>query len=183
MWDPVYEGGIIGIVAEYETFTFDIFYYTTEGGNPLADPPVEGDRTYYPVKITQQGIVQDTIVITLGVPGELNDPGTPSTISGYFKNVFNDTLQYRNFNNTIITVDSFAAADRNDVFQATSFRADNSRNVFSGFLAEAYDGSPSNIIDSTTYQVNIQDRNWTPGMLALKDLVAYTENRRITKGR
>jgi hypothetical protein len=180
MWDP--ENGTLGIVAEHETFAFDIFYYVTDG-DPLADPPIEGDTTYYPVKITQQGITQDTVVITLGVPGGLNDPGTPSTISGYFRNSFNDTLQYRNFNNKIITLDSFAAVDRNDVFQATSFAADNSRNVFSQFLAEAYDGSPSNVIASTTYEINIQDFNWTPGMLELIDLVAYTENRRITKGR
>jgi hypothetical protein len=106
------------------------------------------------------------------------------TIAGYFKRVFNDTIQYKNFNKeikTAITDPDNGAWDKinnAEVYETLSFTPDTSRSIIKNYTAEAYDPLvPGTVVASKSYTINIRDLNWTTGQNLLKDLVNLTTSR------
>jgi hypothetical protein len=177
-WVP--ETSELGPYGELQNFSNSIQYYTeTEGAvDPATGQSGASTIVYYSVRIIPLESKPDTITIT---------SGNPAIISGYFKRVFNDQIQYRNFTNeikTITTDENNGAWDKlnlvkSDVKEISSFQPDSNRNIIKSYRAEAYSPqTPNIIISSTTYTINITDRNWTPGQLALKELVSYTISNR-----
>jgi len=173
-WVP--ESSELGQHAEFETFAHSIQYYTEQAGDvdPVTGETGASTIIYYNVRIIPQETKPETITIT---------SGDPATISGYFKRVFNDIISYRNFTNDVKTIETDAdngAWDKlelvkSDIKELTSFQPDPNRSVIRSYTAEAYSAtSPNTVVSSNTYTINIRDRNWTPGQLALKDLVSYT---------
>jgi len=173
-WVP--ETSELGPYGELQTFSNSIQYYTEDAGvvDPVTGESGASTIVYYTVRIIPLESKPDTISITVG---------DPATISGYFKRVFNDQIQYRNFNNeikTITTDENNGAWDKlklvkPDIKQITSFQPDSNRNIIKSYRAEAYSPqTPNVVVSSNTYTINIRDRNWTPGQLELKELVAYT---------
>lgn len=174
-WSPTET--LLGTHAELESFTHSIQYFTEEGGDPLAEPPVAGTTTYYNVKITPQQTNPNTVVFTAGNPG---------VISGYYKGIFNDSLTTRAPNGTITTISTlqepegsvFTKVNLGNVYEVISFKADTTRSRTLTYLAQAYDPLfPNTIIASQTYTILAQDTNWTPGQLALKELVTYASSK------
>jgi hypothetical protein len=171
----------LGPHAELETFSHSITYII-EGtdADPLADPPTEGtEEVRYNVRIVPQEANPATVVFT---------EGDPATISGYFKRVFNDTIEYKTFNKNIKTVQTDpdnGAWDKvinDEVYEALSFKADTTRNIIRNYTAEAYDNDPLSptyldVVASKNYTINIRDLNWTTGQNLLKDLVNLTKSR------
>jgi hypothetical protein len=177
-WVP--ETSELGPYGELQNFSNSIQYYTEESGavDPVTGQSGASTIVYYNVRIIPEESKPDTVSIT---------SGDPATISGYFKRVFNDQIQYRNFNNeikTITTDENNGAWDKlnlvkSDIKEISSFQPDSNRNIIKSYRAEAYSPqTPNIVISSATYTINIRDRNWTPGQLALKELVSYTISNR-----
>lgn len=106
------------------------------------------------------------------------------TIAGYFKRVFNDTIQYKTFNKeikTAVTDPDNGAWDKinnAEVYETLSFTPDTSRSIIKNYTAEAYDPLvPGTVVASKSYTINIRDLNWTTGQTLLKDLVNLTTSR------
>lgn len=172
-WTP--EETLLGTHAELETFTHSIQYYE-EGaaGDPLAVPPVPaGENTYYTVRITPQQINPNSILFTTGTPG---------TVSGFYRGIFNDSLTTRSEAGTITTITTLGAPEglvfdkvnRVGLSEVISFKADTTRSRTFTYLAEAITivGSTVTVVASNTYTILAQDLNWTPGQLNLKGLIA-----------
>jgi hypothetical protein len=175
MWLP--EETLLGTYAELENFSHNIQYYT-EGavGDPEADPPVEdGEDVYYTVRITPQQNNPDTVSFTNGDPG---------VIFGYYKGIFNDSLTTRSPEGKLTTITTlgepegsvFTKVNRETVYQVISFKADTTRSRTLTYLAEALDENDE-VINAQVYTILAQDTNWTPGQLALKELVSYASSK------
>ncbi len=170
---------LLGTYAELASFTHNIEYYV-EGaaGDPLAIPPVPaGDNTYYNVRIIPQQTNPNTVTFTAGNPG---------IISGYYRGIFNDSLTTRAPDGNLTTITTlgepqgsvFTKVNRSSVYEVISFKADTTRSRTFTYLAEAYDPLfPNTVIASQTYTILAQDTNWTPGQLALKELVSYASSK------
>jgi len=68
------------------------------------------------------------------------------------------------------------------VYEATSFKADTSRNIIRNYRAEAFINDPLDpnyldIVATKNYTINIRDLNWTTGQTLLKQLVTLTQSR------
>lgn len=171
-WTPTET--LLGTVVENENFSYSIQYYTEETGPSTPDPvtgePVPGatTQTYYQVRVVPQ-TVKPTVTIT---------NGDPATISGYFQKVFNDVIQYRNYEGSIVTLtgDALTGAwdklNTNDAFEMTSFRPDTSRDMTLTYNASAYNGET--VVASQAFTVRIFDPSWTAGQTNLKNAVAIT---------
>lgn len=168
-WEPPIS--LLGTVTEYENFSYSIQYFA-EGaaGDPEAIPPVEaGEDTYYPVTITASSS-KPTVILT---------DGDPASIAGFYKFVFNDTIEYKSKSGNIVTLvgdENTGAWDKlnyNDVYHMTAFRPDTSRDMSLTYTAVAKDGDT--IIATKEYTVRIFDPNWTNGQNALRDALAATE--------
>lgn len=153
----------LGAHPEFENFSHTITYEVID--------PILGAISYS-VRIIPQETVPDTVTIS------------GATISGYFKHVFNDILTYRTFNQQIktVTTDSDNGAwdklNTDDVYEFTSFKADTSRSRIYNYVAEAYDPLvPGAVIATQNYTLNVRDLDWTPGLLALKEIVSLTQSR------
>ena len=171
----------LGPHTELETFSHSITYIVpgTEA-DPLADPPTEAtEEIRYNVRIVPQETNPATVSFTAGDPG---------IIAGYFKRVFNDTIQYKTFDKqikTVVTDPDNGAWDKvinSEVYEATSFKADTSRNIIKNYRAEAFDNNPLSpnyldIVATKDYTINIKDLNWTTGQTLLKQLVTLTQSR------
>jgi hypothetical protein len=174
-WSP--ETTELGPHAEYETFSHSITY-TIPGSaaDPLAIPPTEATaEVRYNVRIVPQEANPATVSFTASDPG---------IISGYFKRVFNDTIQYKTFNKEIKTVvtdpdnGAWDKVNNAEVYETLSFLADTSRSVIKNYTAQAYDPLvPAVVVASNSYTINIRDLNWTTGQNLLKDLVNLTTSR------
>jgi hypothetical protein len=170
MWEPA--NTLLGTYAEMASLSHTVEYYTEEEGNPNATPPTSGSRTYYSVRIIPQETNPSTINISA------------ATISGYYRGIFNDGLTTRDQKGNITTITTFGsnasvwdAVDRPNVHEVIGFDPDMTRSRTFSYLAEAYNPlNPNVVISSQTYTVLCQDRNWTPGMMALKELVSYASN-------
>ena len=90
VWTPTET--LLGTHVELESFSHSITYIEPAGeGDPLADPPVEGtEEIRYTVRIVPLEGNPTTVTFTTGDPG---------IVAGFFKRVFNDTIQYKTFNN------------------------------------------------------------------------------------
>lgn len=176
MWIPT--DTLLGTHAELASFSHTVEYYV-EGaaGDPLAVPPVEaGAPTYYNVRLIPQEVNPDSIAFTSGNPG---------TISGYYKGIFNDSLTTRAEDGSFTTITTlgenagvFDAVNKSNVYQVISFKADTSRSRTFTYLAEAYDPLfPTVVVASQTYTALAEDKNWTPGMMNLKELVSYASSK------
>jgi hypothetical protein len=163
-WTPT--DTLLGTVTEYQNFNFPIQYYTETAGtpDPITGLPGPTSSTYYPVTIVA-GSAKDTVVITNGLS---------ANISGFFKYVFNDTIQYKNKSKTMVTLvgdadkGTWDKLNTNDVYHMTSFKADPSRDLTLSYVATANG-------ESKTYTIRINDPNWTNGQNALKNAIALTE--------
>lgn len=170
---------LLGTHAELASFTHNIQYFV-EGapGDPLAIPPVPaGENTYYNVRIIPQQTNPNTVIFTAGNPG---------VISGYYKGIFNDSLTTRSPEGSFTTITTlgvpegsvFTKVNRNNVYEVISFKADTTRSRTLTYLAEAYDPLfPNTVVASQMYSILAQDLNWTPGQLALKELVSYASSK------
>ena len=176
MWVP--SDTLLGTHAELASFSHTVEYYV-EGtaGDPDADPPVEaGEPTYYDVRLIPQETNPNTIIFTAGNPG---------TISGYYKGIFNDSLTTRAKDGSFTTITTlgsnagvFDAVNRSNTYEVISFKADTTRSKTFTYLAQAYDPLfPNTIVASQTYTVLAEDKNWTPGLINLKELVTYASNK------
>ena len=151
MWTPTLT--LLGTVKEFETFSYSITYLSEIGIN-------------LPVTIT--ALVPKPSVVISG-----------NSISGYYKFLFNDSITYKNISNTFTTLQgtettgAWEIFDINDVYQMTSFKPDSTRFRTFSFLAEAKDGSQ--VVDTRTYTIDVDDKNWTPGLNNLKDAVTATK--------
>lgn len=169
-WTPTTP--LLGTYAEMASLSHTLEYYTEDGGDPLADPPTTGTTTYYSVKITPQEVNPYTISIS------------GPTISGYYRGIFNDGLTTRDQQGNITTITTLGsnasvwdAVNRSKVHEVIGFDPDMTRSRTFTYLAEAYNPlNPTVIVASQTYTILCQDRNWTPGMLSLKELVSYASN-------
>lgn len=170
MWEPA--NTLLGTYAEMASLSHTVQYYTETEGDPNAVPPTSGSRTYYSVRL----IPQETNPSTISISG--------ATISGYYRGIFNDGLTTRDRKGNITTITTLGsnasvwdAVNRSNVHEVIGFDPDMTRSRTFTYLAQAYDPlSPNVVISSQNYTVLCQDRNWTPGMLALKELVNYARN-------
>jgi hypothetical protein len=169
-WTPT--DTTLGTYAELASLSHTIQYYIETAGDPNAIPPTTGTTTYYSVKITPQQINPNTIVIS------------GNTISGFYRGIFNDSLTTRDSSNNLTTITTLGsnasvwdAVNRSKVYEVIGFEADTTRSRTFTYLAEAYNAlTPNTIIASQIYTILCEDKNWTPGMLSLKELVTYASN-------
>jgi hypothetical protein len=111
--------------------------------------------------------------------------GNPGVIAGYYKGIFNDQLTTRNQDGTFTTITTLGApegsvwdkVDRNKLAQVISFKADTTRSRTFTYLAEALDTDGTTVLASQTYTILARDLNWTPGLVSLKELVAYASSK------
>ena len=167
----------LGPHTELETFSHSITYIVPGSeADPLADPPTEAtEEIRYNVRIVPQETNPATVSFTAGDPG---------IIAGYFKRVFNDTIQYKTFDKqikTVVTDPDNGAWDKvidAEVYETLSFKADTTRNIIRNYTAQAYDPLfPATVVASKSYTINIRDLNWTTGQTLLKQLVTLTQSR------
>lgn len=175
-WNPTTT--LLGTHGELAQFSHNVQYYD-EGtpADPLAVPPVAaGDPVYYNVRLIPQEANPNTISFSSGNPGN---------ISGYYKGIFNDSLTTRSKSGDFTTITTlgvnagvFDAVDRLNVYEVISFKADTTRSRTFNYVAEAYDPlHPTVVISSQNYTVKAEDKNWTPGMMNLKELVSYASSK------
>jgi hypothetical protein len=182
-WIP--ETTLLGTYGEFATFSHEIQYYEPgEAGDPEAIPPVEaGEDIYYPVRITPQEVNPNTI--NYSYP----EPVDPAIISGYYKGIFNDSLTTRAKDGSFTTITTlgngggvFDTVNRDKVYEVISFKADPVRSKTFTYLAEAIDMNPLSptyldVMASQSYTIKAEDRNWTPGLNNLKELVSYASSK------
>jgi hypothetical protein len=175
---PWTASALLGTVVENQSFSYPIQYYTETTSGSTTDPitgvvtPGTTTQVYYNVNIVPAA-VKPTITIT---------NGNPATIVGYYQKMFNDTIQYRNHNNQIITLTGDATtgawdkltAAKADVFHLTSFKPDTVRDMSFSFTANAVDNL-NNIIATTTYTIRVYDPSWDSGKAALHYALQETE--------
>lgn len=178
-WNPTTTE--LGPYTELQSFSHSITYIipATEA-DPLATPPTEAtEEIRYTVRIVPQETNPATVSFTVGDPG---------IIAGYFKRVFNDTIQYKTFNKqikTAVTDPDNGAWDKvtnSEVYETLSFKADTSRNIIRNYIAQAIDNNPVSptylqVVSSKSYTINIRDLNWSTGQNLLKQLVTLTQSR------
>jgi hypothetical protein len=179
VWTPT--DTLLGTHIELETFSHSITYIEPAGeGDPLADPPVDATQEVrWTVRVIPLETNSPTVIFTTG---------DPAIVSGYFKRVFNDTIQYKTFDKRIVTAvtdpdnGAWDKVINSEVYEATSFKADTSRNIIKNYRAEAFNNDPASphyleIVATKNYTINIKDLNWTTGQTLLKQLVTTTQSR------
>lgn len=193
-WTPTTP--LLGTVVEFENFSFPLDY-TTVGVDPLTGLETE---VHYPVRITTTS-PKDTVVLANSQVTWTAPPGgtglysyvlgTGASVSGFFKYVYNDTVEYMNFDKDIITLagtettGTWELFDVNDCYQMLSFKADTTRYRQFSYTAEAYTKSRVggndviNVVSTLNCTIDVSDRNWTPGMTALRNAVATTKARGV----
>lgn len=167
-WTP--STTLLGTVREFENFSYSIQYYEEVPGavDPISGLAGPATQTYYPVSIIPAA-VKATITTT---------NGDPATIAGFYKYIFFDTVKYRDYNDTIVTLvgdetqGAWEKLDINSTFEMTDFDPDRARDVSFSFTANAMNGST--VLASQVYKVRVYDPNWDNGKNALKAAVAAT---------
>lgn len=175
-WSPDYS---LGTVTEGQSFSYNIQYYE-ETIIPGAIDPTTGvagedtvNRTYYPVTLTQAE--PRTTISTSN--------GDPATVSGNYVNVYNDTIQYRDFNDSVITLvgnssqGTWDKFDINSCYQFVSFQADTTRDRTFNISAVAKNGTAT--ISTATFSIRVYDRSWTPGLNKLRNVIATLRSRGV----
>jgi hypothetical protein len=182
-WIP--SATLLGTHGELVNFSHSIqFYVPGAAADPTATPPVEaGVDVYYKIRITALDSNQSTVNCTYPTPLD------PAIISGYYKGIFNDTLTTRAKDGTFTTITTlgsgggvFDTINRDKVYEVISFKADTVRSKTFTYLAEAIDtlvGSPTynQVVASQNYTIKAEDKNWTPGLNNLRELVSYASSK------
>ena len=158
-WNPIQP--LLATHAELENFTHAIEYY---------EVGLAAQNTYYTVRITPQQVNPNTVSFVTGAPG---------VISGFYKGIFNDSLTTRSEDGTISTISTlgdpegsvFEKVNKDGLSEVIAFNADTDRSRTFTYLAEAITLGGT-VVASTTYTIQAQDLNWTPGQLNLKELVS-----------
>lgn len=193
-WTPTTT--ILGTVVEFENFSFP-FDYTTTGIDPLTGLETE---VHYPIRVTTTSpkstvVLADSQVTWTAPPGGIGSYtyvlGTSASVSGYFKYVYNDSIEYMNFDKDIIslvgteTTGTWEMFDVEDCYQLLSFKADTTRFRQFSYKAEAYTKSRIGgndvitVVSTLNCTIDVSDRNWTPGMTALRNAVQTTKSRGV----
>ena len=165
-WNP--ETTELGPYTELQSFSHTITYDEID--------PILFTTISYSVRIIPTQSLPSTVTIS------------GATIAGYFKRVFNDTIQYKTFGKeikTAVTDTDNGAWDKvtnSEVYETLSFKADTSRSIIRNYTAEAYDNNPVSptyldVVASKSYTINIRDLNWSTGQNLLKQLVTLTQSR------
>lgn len=165
-WNP--ETTELGPYTELQSFSHTITYDEID--------PILFTTISYSVRIIPTQSLPSTVTIS------------GATIAGYFKRVFNDTIQYKTFGKeikTAVTDPDNGAWDKvtnSEVYETLSFKADTSRSIIRNYTAEAYDNNPVSptyldVVASKSYTINIRDLNWSTGQNLLKQLVTLTQSR------
>lgn len=169
----------LGTVTEGQSFSYNIQYYEETIIPGVVDPAtgVAGEdtvnRTYYPVNLSQ---VEPRTTVT-------TSNGDPATVSGSYINVYNDIIQYRDFNDSVITLvgnssqGTWDKFDINDCYQFVSFKADTTRDRTFNISAIAKNGSVT--ISTATFSIRVYDRSWTPGLNRLRSVIATLRSRGV----
>ena len=193
-WTPTTP--LLGTVVEFENFSFPLDY-TEEAVDPVTGLTEE---VHYPVRITTTS-PKDTVTLAdsqvtwtappLGIGLYSYVIVSGASISGFFKYVYSDIVEYMNFDKDIIrlegteTVGTWEQFDVNDCYQMLSFKADTTRYRQFTYKAEAYTKSRIsgndviNVVSTLNFNIDVSDRNWTPGMTALRNAVATTKARGV----
>jgi hypothetical protein len=150
----------LGTVLEFENFSFQI-YYETES-NEGEENGEGGVVTRYPVKLLFNQVNPPTVNKT---------EGDPASLSGYFYDSFENSIQYRTPQDTFITVEKFDEVGRNNLSEMIYYLADTRRTVDYTYTANAMDNDE--IIASTIYTITVQN-DWTSGKTSLQTYVGYT---------
>jgi len=177
-WVP--STSLLGTHAELATFSHQVQYYEPgTAADPLAVPPVEATAdVYYNVRITPQESNPNTITFTEGLA---------ATISGYFKQAFNDTLTVKSSDGVITTVSTldepvggvFDKINRETLQEVISFKADTTRSRVFTYDTKAYKivNGAEVTMATNQYTILLQDKNWDPGRINLKELVSYASSK------
>lgn len=179
-WNPTET--LLGTHGELVTFSHDVQYYEESTAAGTTDPstgvttPGATTQTYYNVRLIPQESNPNTILFSAG---------NPATISGFYKGIFNDTLTTRSPDGKFTSITTlgvnagvFDAVDRTNLHEVISFKADTTRSRTFNYVAEAYNPStPTVVVATENYTVKAEDRNWTPGMMNLKELVSYASSK------
>lgn len=185
-WTPT--DALLHTVKEFQAFsTASITYFELV---TMVDPATQVEtqvEVYFPVYLTQV-TPQDTVTTVNGAYTVAPTveapypPVTPASLSGLYRYIFYDTVIYRDFNETIKTLTGTATLgtwqqlDMNDCYQMVEFIPDTVRYRQFQFLAEAKD-KDGVVVSTMTYLVDVSDRNWTPGMNALRNAIAIIRAR------
>lgn len=152
----------LGTVLEYQNFSFQIYYEEESSTGTSGENSGTTTITRYPVQIVFN---QENPVTVTKVNGD------PASISGYYYDAFDNTLQYRTPEDTFAIVDKFEKIDRNNLSEMIYYLADTRRTIVYTYTANAMNGA--NIVSSTTYNIIVQN-DWTNGKNTLQTYVGYT---------
>jgi hypothetical protein len=155
----------LGTVLENENFSFQIYYEEEVSSGESEEDGGSGVTTTvtrYPVTISFDQVNPVTVT-------KLD--GDPASISGFYFDAFDNTLQYRTPQDTFAIVDKFDKIDRNNLSQMIYYLADTRRTIIYTYTANAVDGD--NIIATTTYSIVVQN-DWTIGKNNLQTYVGFT---------
>jgi hypothetical protein len=111
----------------------------------------------YPVNL-----IAEEIVPTVNISG--------GTISGYYTDSFNNTIQYLSQGKELITTDKFGKIV--NLYEMVKYGADQSRTKVFNYTANAMDGEV--IVDSKTYTITVTN-DWTTGKNNLQSYVRSTD--------
>jgi hypothetical protein len=111
----------------------------------------------YPVNL-----IAEEIVPTVNISG--------GTISGYYTDSFNNTIQYLTQGKQLITTDKFGKIV--NLYEMVKYGADQSRTKVFNYTANAMDGEV--IVDSKTYTITVTN-DWTTGKNNLQSYVRSTD--------
>jgi hypothetical protein len=156
---------LLGTVLEYENFNFPIYYEeeTTSGTSiESGGTGVTTTVTRYPVSITFNEENPTTITKT---------DGDPASISGYYYDAFDNSLQYRTPQDTFVTVNKFEEINQNALSEMVYYLADQRRTIDYTYTAKAMDGTTVKAIN--IYTIKVQN-DWTNGKNTLQTYVGYT---------
>lgn len=155
----------LGTVLEYENFSYQIYYeVSVTTGTPVSQGGTgeTTTTTRYPVQISFDQQNPPTVTKVDGDPG---------TISGYFYDSFDNSLQYRTPDDRFVTVEKFEEIDQSKLSEMIYYLADTRRTIDYTYTVRAMSGNT--VIDTTTYTITVQN-DWTNGKNTLQTYVGYT---------
>lgn len=146
----------LGTINEEVNFSFSVTYESEVTPDPeLPEAPPE--FISYPVVIIAEEVVPTVTVLD-------------NTISGFYTDSFNNTIQYLSQGKELVTTDKFGKVV--NLYEMVKYGADKSRTKVFNYTANAMDGET--IVDSKVYTITVQN-DWTPGKNTLQAYVRSTD--------
>lgn len=145
----------LGTVNEEVNFSFSVTYEHETLPDPEF-PELPTETISYPVVL-----IAEEVVPTVTVSG--------NTISGYYTDSFNNTIQYLSQGKELVTTDKFGKVV--NLYEMVKYGADKSRTKVFNYTANAMDGET--IVASQVYTITVQN-DWTPGKNTLQSYVRST---------